>query len=353
MGKSSLASFLKNAAEVKDEFLGVHSFVGGADTVEEVTRRVLECVIRETRTSPMWERLKGFFGSRIQEIGILGINVAFNPSQDEIEQLSRNILPALKSLYEKVKDERKGLLVILDDVNGVAADAKFANFLKSLVDEASISNEPVPFMLVLVALPEIQDKLLEAQPSIGRIFEVIEVRPLTAEETRNFYKKAFRSSGMTYQDEAIDMLARFAGGYPMLIHELGDSTFWADKDWKIDMDDAVKGLIEAVERVGRKYLERQVLNAIRSDKYRSIIEKLLSGPEIRSRFQKQEIEKKLTNDEKSVFNNFLQRMKKLGVLKSGDSKGEYIFANELFYLYMKLVAVRSKKTSPINGWNKK
>ena len=51
---------------------------------------------------------------------------------------------------------------------------------------------------------------------------------------------------------------------------------------------------------------------------------------------KEDIEKKLSLSEKKKFNNFLQRMKRLKVLKSGLEKGEYIFTSRLVRLYILL-----------------
>ena len=46
---------------------------------------------------------------------------------------------------------------------------------------------------------------------------------------------------------------------------------------------------------------------------------------------------KLTSKEKETFNNFLQRMKKLKVFRSGESRGEYIYNQRMvgFYIWLK------------------
>jgi hypothetical protein len=62
-------------------------------------------------------------------------------------------------------------------------------------------------------------------------------------------------------------------------------------------------------------------------------------PDLTMRFVRKEIAKRLTEDEKRVLDNFLGRMKDLGVVRSGEHAGEYIFANNLFRLYMALESV--------------
>ncbi|MBW1614254.1 MAG: hypothetical protein JRF08_02155 [Deltaproteobacteria bacterium] len=39
----------------------------------------------------------------------------------------------------------------------------------------------------------------------------------------------------------------------MLMHEVGDAVFWSDTDNQIDSTDAVSGVVEAAEVVGRKF----------------------------------------------------------------------------------------------------
>jgi len=74
---------------------------------------------------------------------------------------------------------------------------------------------------------------------------------------------------------------------------------------------------------------------LRSKDYHSILARL-GKEKFDLSFQKNTIEKGLSDVEKRKFNNFLQRMKELNVLKSGDERGEYIFNNRLVRLYIRL-----------------
>jgi hypothetical protein len=53
-------------------------------------------------------------------------------------------------------------------------------------------------------------------------------------------------------------------------------------------------------------------------------------------FIKSDVVAGLTESEKRKFNNFLQKMKKLKVLRSGDVQGEYIFNLRMvrFYIWL-------------------
>ena len=60
-------------------------------------------------------------------------------------------------------------------------------------------------------------------------------------------------------------------------------------------------------------------------------------------FKKSEIESRLAASEKNKFNNFLQRMKNLKVIKSGKERGEYIFTSRLVRLCILLNSLKKEK----------
>jgi len=100
----------------------------------------------------------------------------------------------------------------------------------------------------------------------------------------------------------------------------------------------------AAEIVGLKYLEPQVYREIRSERYRKILRILASDPQNWS-FKRANIIQRLNQNERQVFDNFLRRMQRLGVIvpdeKSG--RGAYRFRNLLHFFYFGLEAQRAKE----------
>jgi hypothetical protein len=139
-------------------------------------------------------------------------------------------------------------------------------------------------------------------------------------------------------------LTRFAGGLPVLAHEIGDAAFNQDKDGRIDESEALKAITVAADIVGRKHLEPQVFQAIRSKRYRTILRKLAREP-FEDRFKRSEVRERLSGDELQVFDNFLRRMSQLGVVSKDSEKGAgaYYFTNLLHYLYFWMEAERAKE----------
>jgi AAA+ ATPase superfamily predicted ATPase len=338
MGKSSLAAFVRYLAEKEHGFLGVHVYMGAVNTVEEFVRKTFERLLQESIDKPIFEKIKTFFGNHIKQVGLFGVSVKLEMDPNDLRNAVSNFLPALDRLYDRIRDEKKGVLLVLDDINGITASPEFAHFLKSMVDEIATRQKHLPLLLLLAGVPERRDEMIRNQESVGRISDVIEIKPFSREETDKFYQKAFDAESVSVDDEALALLYRYSGGLPMLLHEVGDAVFWADSDNRITKNDALGGIIEAADIVGKKYLDRQVYRAIRSDRYRSILQKIVK-PDLTMRFVRKEIANRLTEYEKRVLDNFLGRMKDLGVVRSGEHAGEYVFANNLFRLYMALESV--------------
>ena len=345
IGKSSLASFVRFLGERDDQVLGLHTFLGGVTSLEESVRRVFDRIFKESVGKTWHGKIREFFGNRIREVGLFGVSVEFGVSEDDLGRMAHDFVPALRRLVEQLKDEKRAIFLILDDINGLASSDAFANWLKSLVDEISTSREPLPLCLVLVGLEERRQSLIACQPSLARIFDLIDIRPWSPAETADFFRKAFDKVSMRVEDVAIQILALYAGGLPVLAHEIGDATFRTDNDGLIDVDDALDGALAAADIVGRKHLEPQVFQAIRSTHYRAILQKVGTEP-FGVAFKRSELRAGLSNEEARVLDNFLRRMRKLGVVRPDPERGRgaYRFANLLHFQYILMQAKRARKT---------
>lgn len=202
------------------------------------------------------------------------------------------------------------------------------------MDEIATSSDLLPVTFVLVGLPERRNQLIGAQPSLNRVFELIEIQRFNEDETRDFFQRTFSKVNVEINNEALSLLCRFSGGYPVFMHELGDAVFKADTDNRIDRKDALDGIIRAAEVIGAKYVEPQITTAIRSEKYQGILKKIAQDP-YEHRFVRKDAVSKLTTSEARVFDNFLRRMEKLGAIRKDKERGlgSYEFTNEIYYLF--------------------
>jgi hypothetical protein len=152
-------------------------------------------------------------------------------------------------------------------------------------------------------------------------------------EMKDFFEKTFGAVNMKVDEEAMSLLLHYSAGFPKFMHIIGDNVFWIDQDNTVDVVDAFDGIFNSAEDIGRKFVDQQVYKALHSKDYHSILAKL-GKEKFDLSFIKSSIEQGLSETEKKKFNNFLQRMKKLNVLRSGDERGEYIFNSRLVRYYI-------------------
>lgn len=346
IGKSSLASFLRYIVATKKETIGIHVFLGKVHTLEEMVRHIFEQVLKETKGQAWFKNIAQFFGKYIQEVDLFGISVLFSPPQHDLKELVRQFPDALRNLLKEIKKaEKKGLFIVLDDINGLVDKVEFANWYKSFVDEVDTHYRDFPVLIMLIGLPEKRDVLAGLQPSLMRVFRVVEIYKLTNEEVQSFLNNAFNKVDIKVMPKAMKLMVHYSSGLPILMHEIGEATFWLDNDGVIDENDAVRGILGAAGAVGRKYLDPKVYRAICSQRYRSILRKLAEFP-ISRNFSKRDVEARLNENEKRVFNNFLRKLRDLGIIESDIERGRgaYRFVNEIYPVYILMESI---------GWYRK
>lgn len=341
IGKSSLAGFMRFYAEKENHLLGIHVLLGSATTTEDLAVKTVETVLKTPAYEPtIIEKARNILSKYIGKQELFGVQINLDVLKADGPNISQGYLPFLRELLERFKNDGiKGIILILDEINGITSNPKFAHFIKGLVDENALSALPLPLMLMLSGVEERRREMIQHHQPVERIFDIVEINPMTESEMKDFFYKAFQSQNVTVKEDAMSLLCHYSAGFPKIIHIVGDATFWTDQDGIIDKDDAFKGILLAAEDIGRKFVDQQVLKALRSKDYHSIMEKMSKLPFDLS-FQKADLEKGLSDSEKKKCNNFLQRMKKLKVLSSGDITGEYVFNSRLVRLYILLNSIK-------------
>jgi len=332
IGKSSLASAMKYLA--KEKLLGVHVLLGGAKTIEDVATKTVEAVIKDQiYGTTITEKTRNFLSRYIGNQELFGFSINLENLKADGPTISHGYLPFLRELLNRVKDTGiKGIMLILDELNGITGNPQFAHFIKTLVDENALSSNPLPLLLMLCGVEERRREMINHHQPIDRIFDIVRVESMNKEEMKDFFNKTFNSVGIQVTKGAMITLCHYSAGFPKIMHLLGDIIFWIDNDQLINGDDAAAGIIKAALAVGEKFVDQQVYKALQSKDYHSILKKISKG----NSFQKGNIEKDLSEGERKKLHNFLRRMKKLNVLKSGDERGEYVFNSRLVRLYMLL-----------------
>ena len=345
IGKSSLCNYALSITEKNQNVIGLHVLLGGVSTLEEMVRRIFNRLLQESIDKPWYDNIKKFLGNHIKQLDLFGMTVEFSASNKQLLRAVNDFVPALRNLLKKLPEEKRGLIIILDDINGLALKGSFANWIKSLVDDIATSRTQIPLTLVLVGITERRYQLVNAQPSLDRVFDLIEIQKFNELETKEFYKRTFNKVNVSIENKALDSLWHTSGGYPVFMHELGDAVFNSDDDKHIDIHDANRGIIKGIRIIGAKYIEPKVLSYIQSEKYKNILNKISRTDTISFSFKRQEIITKLNSEEVKVFDNFIRKMENLNVIikDKEHGRGAYRFSSELYFLFFLIQAVHKEQ----------
>jgi Cdc6-like AAA superfamily ATPase len=128
IGKSSLASFIRYLVTTQKNIIGIHVFLGRVSTLNEVVRHIFDQLLKEIKGQTFFEEISKLFGKYIKDIGLFNISVSFSPPEQDLEELVREFPTALNNLLKKIKKEKVGLFIALDDINGLAEKKEFANW---------------------------------------------------------------------------------------------------------------------------------------------------------------------------------------------------------------------------------
>ena len=131
-----------------------------------------------------------------------------------------------------------------------------------------------PVFILLIGLPEERDSLVALEPSLSRIFRIVEIGKLANKEVELFLSDAFEKVGKTVEHEAMELMVQYSSGLHIFMHEIGDATYWRDVDGVIDIQDAYSGIIAAAIIINKKYSDPGVSKMIRSRDYATLVRKL-------------------------------------------------------------------------------
>ena len=342
IGKSSLVAFVRHLVEHDHDVAGCHVFLGGVQDLQEMLHRTFDRILNESIDKPWHQQLINLFGDRVSKVGLFGVTLELNLEERDMLAMERDFVPSVRQLLESIKGHKKSLFLILDDINGLANSEGFANWLKSTVDTIATSQEEMRLCILVVGLEERRRELVGRQPSLARVFELIDLAPWSDDEVLRFYQQSFDSGGAKISEEWLKGLVRFTGGLPVLAHEIGDAVWRTARGKTIEKNEISEGISTAAEVIGRKLLDPQIFSAIRSESYHSIFRKMADEPRIH--FRRAELQELLTDAEKKGLDNFLRRMTNLGALeKDPEVRGGYRFPNLLHALYFWMESQRRRR----------
>lgn len=342
IGKTSLAYYLMFLAERDVRLLPIYVTLSGCKNLEDVAKAILQGALKtDAYDKSVLENIKELLGKYVGAQTFFGGNLTlhFERLLADVPEIKTHhgILKFLAALNERVqKNGYSGIFLVFDEINGIAKVEEFAHFIKGFWDGNAVTTH-LPILFMMCGVEERRTEIINNHEPVSRIFDVVDVNPLNMDECVAFYKLAFDSAKIKYEEAAIELMARWSSGYPKIMHIIGDAIFWdhTDPEQPITKQETFNGIVHSAETIGRKYFVPNVLSALQSADYKLILKKLvdLMFQKNQLAFTRAELSEALSATERKKLDNFLRRMTGLKAFVHLD-KGVYGIPNRMIWVYL-------------------
>ena len=355
VGKSSFSEYVANLYTNKvymnKPLYSLSVNIDSSHTFEDFILEIQLALLEKMREQlGIWKKLGKVLYSglgKIGGVGALGVNVRFSLSEEDKKllvsswHLEQSLIEYTRSIIKE--ESGGGLMIILDNINGVVNDDRFPDYLKGLLETISKARD-VPFLLVINALPSTWNVVAKKQPSAPRSYRRIELKEFKDETVVTYFRDSFERAKMQIPHSDMEILTYASGGIPLSMQFVGDDVYWACEGKKVTKRCIMAGIIAGVRRVGNRYLSEQIFSTMRSKRYKNV----LLGPEFiqfeNDHFQRKDIRRivdKHEQDKKKAYNltgNFIKKMCEIGVLKLGEEPATWKFKNRFIRVYLGIIA---------------
>ena len=331
MGKTSIADFIIRFVSKKYNMTYAYVSNKGNDSVDKLASNIMKELLEKVPEKSFNEKLTSWFGTHVSEIQVMGTKVNFNIDEEKELNIKENFPKYLNLAYYDLKEKYDGIFIIIDDINGLSESREFVDWYKNLSDTLAINyKNELPVYFLLEGYPEKFDKMVELEPSFGRIFHYSHVEELTDDEVESFFKDTFSKIDIKLDEKACQIMADYSSGVPLTMQQIGDCVFWKINSKTVTLGDAKQAIIEAGEELKNKQL-RRLLNRIEISQHEEILLKI--GYHKMSSFNRKDIHH-LTNDE-TLTENFIKTMINIKILKE-TQENRYEFSNKVYYTYFNI-----------------
>jgi hypothetical protein len=164
----------------------------------------------------------GFTGEETQQVETLNYDAlisVFNRTPGLIADKLKAVLLHVHPFVVKVG--KRGIVFAYDEAQNLSDHAEKDQFPLSILLDVfqSVQRQGVPFMLLLVGLPTLFPKLVEARTYAERMFHVLFLRQLDEGASKEAITRpiAHAKCPVKFTDNAISLIVQHSGGYPYFI----------------------------------------------------------------------------------------------------------------------------------------
>jgi hypothetical protein len=326
---NSALNFIVLNVELRDSF-----------TYDDILRRILVELRRQVASRDKIKETCRKAWSVLSRFEVMGIGYKSVEREEQADFLDE-LTVALTDLLGPGNDNIDGVLLLIDEADKPSTDAKLGELCKILTERLSREGRE-RLSIGLAGLPGLVNRLRDSHASSPRIFSVLSLNPLEQHERIQVIEKGLGDAERVNKfkteitDEAKELIAALAEGYPHFLQEFAHSAFDRDSDNLIDKADVLEGAFSengALDQLGRKYFTELYIAQIGSEDYRRVLyamaeslDEFVSRPEIIAR----------SGVKERIVDNALRALKDRSIIVANDrARGEYRLPTKSFAVWIR------------------
>ena len=202
MGKTSFVKYIANIVENQFQITSVYVNNDGNASLDILISKIIESTLNKYSSKGLKSKIKDSLLNHVESINFQGSGIKFKENNEDLVYSVRDGFDSfLKDLTGKMDYGQKGILFIIDDINGLSGDKNFTSWFKSFCDTINFFDEFIPVGFCFISYPDEFDVLTLQNSSFSRIFERIIIGRIDDEDIENFFKDAFSKLNITIEDD--------------------------------------------------------------------------------------------------------------------------------------------------------
>ncbi len=346
VGKTVLTDTFKPIAQ-QEGWLWVGTDLSESASISELNlaERLLAdlSVVTRSITVPSHKKTGIGFSAKDEQVNI---ELGYDTLADVFKSTPELVVDKLKAVFLFVWPfvkaiGKRGVIFTYDEAQNLTDHAAKEQFPLSILLDLfqSIQKQGIVFMLVLVGLPTLFPKLVEARTYTERMFRVLFLKQLNEEESRDAIMRPIEASGcpVSFSSPSVTLISRHAGGYPYFIQFLCREAYDAWIQRTADGDEPIVPIAEITRKLDNDFFAGRWARV--TDRQQDLLATIAQLDTANDEFTVQEIlaQSKANSDKpfgRSHVNQLLNTLILAGLVYK-NRHGKYLFAVPLLASFIR------------------
>lgn len=174
-----------------------------------------------------------------------GLDLGSEPGVADTGDMEHDLIDILIKAGEAAKEKKTAVIFFIDEIQYIDED-QFATLIMAI---HKCTQKQLPISLIGAGLPQLIAQAGRAKSYAERLFEYIEIGPLSQVAAREALEAPVSRLGISYNDDALSAILKHTQAYPYFIQEWGKHCWNCTKGSSITLSDVDQATVLAISEL--------------------------------------------------------------------------------------------------------